>query len=240
MSNRVYNDVPEQWQIGFQEESTPIQAGIIDFHNIAIFYMVIVLSIVTYILLARVFSHRGINWYRTFNHSTIIELIWTILPGVVLVIIAVPSLKLLYSLDEITKPNVTLKATGAQWYWSYEINDIEELEINFDSYTKNDEDLESGELRLLEVDNRVFLPINTPVRLLLTSQDVIHSFFIPSLGVKMDAIPGRINHSSIFLLRPGIYYGQCTELCGQNHHKMSIVVQGVDTASYLSWLSTFA
>lgn len=238
--NTIYNDAPELWKVGFQEEATPIQAGIIDFHNQAMYYLVIILTVVTYMLIARIFSNKSINWYRAFNHSTIIELIWTILPGVILILIAIPSLKLLYALDDLPKPSVTLKATGAQWYWSYEINDIEGLDINFDSYTKNDEDLEVGELRLLDVDNRVFLPINTPIRLLITGQDVIHSFFVPSLGVKMDAIPGRINHSSIYLLREGVYYGQCTELCGQSHHKMSIVIQGVDTPTYLSWLATFA
>lgn len=239
MLKKIYNDAPELWQIGFQEEATPIQAGIIDFHNKAMYYLIIVFSFVTYLMLARIKSNRSINWYKNFNHSTILELIWTILPGVILVIIAIPSLKLLYSLDDLPKPDVTLKATGSQWFWSYEINDIEGLDINFDSYTKNDEDLEFGELRLLDVDNRVLLPIHTPIRLLVTAQDVIHSFFVPSLGVKMDALPGRLNHSSIFLLRPGIFYGQCTELCGQSHHKMSIVIQGVDTSSYLSWLSSF-
>lgn len=240
MLKYIYCDTPEAWQLGFQEEATPIQGGLIDFHNKAMYYLVIILSIVTYMLLIRLFSNRSINWYRSFNHSTIIELIWTILPGIILVIIAIPSLKLLYALDEVSKPSITLKATGAQWYWSYELNDIEGLDINFESYTKNDEDLELGELRLLDVDNRVLLPIHTPIRLLLTGQDVIHSFFIPSLGIKMDAVPGRINHSSIYLLRPGVYYGQCTELCGQSHHKMSIVIEGVDTSSYLSWLATFA
>lgn len=240
MFTRVFNDAPESWKMGFQEEATPIQAGIIDFHNSAMYYLIIIFSFVTYLLFARINSNRSINWNNKFNHSTILELIWTILPGVILVLIAIPSFKLLYSLDDISKPDVTLKATGAQWFWSYEINDIEGLDVNFDSYTKNDDDLDLGELRLLDVDNRVFLPIHTPIRLLLTAQDVIHSFFVPSLGVKMDAIPGRINHSTLFLLRPGVYYGQCTELCGQAHHKMSIVIEGVDTPSYLSWLSSFA
>lgn len=236
---RIYNDAPEKWQLGFQDEATPIAAGIIDFHNKAMYYLIIIFSIVTYIILARIFSNRSINRFKKIQHSTLIELIWTILPGIILVIIAIPSLKLLYSLDDIIKPNVTLKATGSQWFWTYEINDIEGLEVNFDSYTKTEDDLEFGELRLLDVDNRVFLPIHTAIRLLVTGQDVIHSFFVPSLGVKMDAIPGRINHASIFLLRPGVFYGQCTELCGQGHERMSIVIEGVDTKSYLSWLSTF-
>lgn len=238
--NRVFCDAPQPWQMDFQDEATPIAAGIIDFHNKAMYYLVLIFTVVLYIILARVFSNRSISWFKAIHHSTIIELIWTILPGIILVIIAIPSLKLLYSLDDITKPNVTLKATGSQWFWSYEINDIEGLDVNFDSYTKTEDDLELGELRLLDVDNRVLLPIHTPIRLLVTAQDVIHSFFVPSLGVKIDAIPGRINHFSLYLLRPGVFYGQCAELCGRGHGEMSIVVEGVETKSYLSWLSTFS
>lgn len=240
MFNILYNDAPSHWQLSFQDECTPIAAGIIDFHNKAMYYIIIIFSFVVYIILARIFSNRSINWLRQRNHSTTIELIWTIIPGVILVLIAIPSLKLLYSLDEVIKPNVTLKATGSQWFWSYEINDIEGLDINFDSYTKPLDDLNDGELRLLDVDNRVLLPILTPIRLLVTGQDVIHSFFVPSLGVKIDAIPGRINHSPIFLLRPGTYYGNCTELCGAGHERMSIVIEGVSTKDYINWLASFA
>lgn len=236
---KIYNDAPESWQLSFQEEATPIAAGIIDFHNKAMYYLIIIFSLVTYMLLARIFSNRSINNFKLLKHSTIIELIWTISPGIILVIIAIPSLKLLYAFDEIIKPNVTLKATGNQWFWNFEINDIEGLEVNFDSYTKTEEDLVFGELRLLDVDNRVYLPINTSIRLLVTAQDVIHSFFVPSFGLKMDAIPGRINHAGIFILRPGTFYGQCTELCGSGHAEMSIVIQGVENKEYLSWLSTF-
>ncbi len=237
---RVYNNVGEEWQIGYQEQATPISAGIVDLHNTIMYYIIIIITFVIYIIIARIKSNRSINWIRNKNHSTTIELIWTIVPGLLLIIIAIPSLKLLYSMDEIIKPNVTLKAIGSQWFWSYEISDIEGLEINFDSYTKTESDLEIGELRLLDVDNRVLLPILTPIRLLVTAQDVIHSFYIPSFGVKIDAIPGRINHSSIYILKEGTYYGSCTELCGSGHERMSIVVEGVTTNNYLSWLSTMA
>jgi len=229
------------WQLGFNEEVSPIGAGIIDLHNMVMYYIIIILSIVIYHVVIKVFTiEQSVNWLRTRNHSTIIELIWTLTPGIILVIIAIPSLKLLYSLDEIIKPNVTLKATGYQWYWSYEINDIEGLEINLDSYTLSDEEVADGQLRLLDVDQRVYLPILTPIRLLVTGQDVIHSFFVPSFGIKIDAIPGRINHASIYILRPGTYYGQCTELCGAGHHKMSIVIEGVKTPDYLDWLASFS
>lgn len=236
---KIYNDAPKTWQFSFQDEATPIAAGIADFHNQAMYYLIVIFFVISYLIFVRVFSNRSINWFKVINHNTLIELIWTISPGFILVLIAIPSLKLLYALDDIVKPNVTLKATGSQWFWTFEINDIEGLEVNFDSYTKTEEDLVDGELRLLDVDNRVLLPINTPIRLLVTGQDVVHSFYVPSLGVKIDAVPGRINHSSIFLLRPGVFYGSCTELCGNGHERMSIVVEGVDNKTYLSWLGTF-
>lgn len=235
---RILSDNSERWNILFQDEATPIAAGIIDFHNKVMYYLIIILTLVIYMIIARIKSNRSINWIRRRNHSTIIEIIWTIVPGIILVIIAIPSLKLLYALDEIIKPQVTIKATGNQWYWAYEINDIEGAEISLESYTKEEEDLEIGELRLLEVDNRILLPINTPIRLLVTGQDVIHSFYVPSFGVKIDGIPGRINHAGINILREGTYYGQCTELCGSGHERMSIVIEGVKTKEYLRWLAT--
>ena len=243
--------MPEKWQLGFQDESTPIAAGIIDFYNSALYYLILVFSLVTYFVLLFSFrfflssslSNHSLSWIKKRNHSTFLELIWTLSPGFILIAIALPSIKLLYALDEVLIPNITLKAIGHQWYWSYEINDIDGLSINFDSYTLDPSNFlvpfdPSTEIsfRLLDVDNSVKLPILVPIRLLVSSLDVIHSFFVPSLGVKIDAIPGRLNHASIFLLRPGKFYGQCTELCGEGHSRMSILIEGVDTPSYLSWL----
>jgi len=172
---KIYNDIGEPWQIGFQEESTPISAGIRDIHNNTFYYLIIVITFVTYLIIVMVYNNRSIQLLRIRNHSTIIEFIWTIIPGVILVLIGIPSLKLLYSIDEILIPSITIKATGFQWAWNYQINDIENLEVNFDSYTKTEDDLLLGELRLLDVDNRLFLPYLTPIRLLVTGQDVIHS-----------------------------------------------------------------
>lgn len=258
MFKKVYNDVGENWDIGFQEEATPIAAGIIDLHNYLMYYLIIIFIMVSYILSMKIinsklnnnFIKKGIERVRYINHSHILELIWTLIPAFILVLIAIPSFKLLYSLeaDDLIKPCVTLKITGNQWFWNYEISDIlinqnnglyDNFNINFDSYTKSESDLVSGELRLLDVDNRVLLPINTPIRLLITSQDVIHSFAVPSFGIKMDAVPGRINHASLFILKPGVYYGQCSELCGSAHERMSIVIEGTSLLNYIKWLSTF-
>lgn len=252
MFNKVFNSVGENWAMGMQEEATPIAAGIIDLHNYLMYYLIIIFIVVSYLLGIKIYSSfggGGSNWIRYINHSHIIELIWTLIPAIILVIIAIPSFKLLYSLeaDDLMKPCVTLKITGNQWFWNYEISDIlannngiyDNFHINFDSYTKSDSDLMAGELRLLDVDNRVLLPINTPIRLLITAQDVIHSFAVPSFGIKMDAVPGRINHSTIFILKPGVYYGQCSELCGSAHEKMSIVIEGTSNLNYIKWLSTF-
>lgn len=238
----IRGDVGSNWGSMLQEEGSPISAGIIDFHNKLMYYLIIILTIVCYVLINRIITRRGIiNNIRYTNHSTMIEIIWTLIPALILLIIAIPSFKLLYSFEaeELVKPIVTVKITGNQWFWNYEISDIEGLDINFDSYTKSDEDLNPGELRLLDVDNRLVLPILTPIRLLITAQDVIHSFAIPSLGIKTDAIPGRINHASLFILRPSVYYGQCSELCGAAHEKMSIVLNAVPSIDYIKWLSTF-
>ncbi len=224
-----------------QEPASPIMAGIVDFHDNLLYYLIMIFIFVTYIIAYIVWgTNRGAINLKYSNHSTTLELFWTILPAVILVIIAIPSFKLLYTLDEIVKPAVTLKVKGNQWFWSYEISDIEGLDISFDSYTKSDDDLSTGDLRLLDVDNRVFLPIHTPIRILITAEDVLHSFAVPSLGIKMDAIPGRLNHFPLYLLRPGLFFGQCSELCGSAHYNMSIVIQAVSPKDYIHWLLSMA
>lgn len=174
-----------------------------------------------------------------FEHHTLLEIIWTIIPSLILLAIAVPSFILLYSMDEIIDPSITIKAVGHQWYWSYEYSDykVEFDDIEFDSYMIPDEELEIGQLRLLEVDNPVVLPVNTHIRVILTSNDVLHSWAVPSLGVKTDCVPGRLNQVSIFLKRLGTFYGQCSEICGVNHGFMPIVVKSVTLDQYLSWLT---
>nr|YP_008816084.1 cytochrome c oxidase subunit 2 [Entransia fimbriata]AGZ90287.1 cytochrome c oxidase subunit 2 [Entransia fimbriata] len=242
----AFLDAPEVWQIGFQDPATPMMQGIIDLHHDILFFGLIILTFVLWMLI------RGLSeFYYTKNpiparivHGTTIEIIWTIIPSVILMFIAIPSFALLYSMDEVVDPAVTIKAIGHQWYWSYEYSDYSSPvpsaqggQIAFDSYMVDEDELELGDLRLLEVDNRIVVPIKTHVRIIITSADVIHSWAVPSLGIKCDAIPGRLNQASIFLRREGVFYGQCSELCGVNHAFMPIVVEGVNLDDYVAWVS---
>jgi len=207
------------------------------FYNIYFFFFVGVALLRTII-----FFNSGSQWAssgKSVVHGTTIEIIWTVLPSVILVIVALPSFALLYSIDEIIDPALTIKCVGHQWYWSYEYSDFQSKLglVNFDSYMVPEDELEFGELRLLEVDNRVVLPINTHTRVLVTSADVLHSWAVPSFGIKMDACTGRLNQTSLFVLREGVFYGQCSEICGVGHANMPIVVETVSINKYIKWLS---
>ncbi|RHW30146.1 cytochrome c oxidase subunit II [Neobacillus notoginsengisoli] len=179
--------------------------------------------------------------HKYLNHGTLIELIWTITPALILTVIAFPSFRLLYLLDEVTSPTITIKVIGHQWYWSYEYSDyVTETgqSVEFDSYMIPESDLELGQLRLLDVDNKMMIPVDCHIRLIVTGADVIHSFAVPSLGLKIDAIPGRLNQSSILAERTGSFYGQCSEICGVWHGFMPIVVEAVSVQDYLSWIDS--
>lgn len=237
-------DAAESWQIGLQDPASPAMEGMINFHN---YIMIFLISIGTFVLwmLYKVVSNFNENVNvvsEKFTHSSALEIIWTIIPAVILMFIAVPSFGLLYSLDELIDPTLTLKVIGHQWYWSYEYSDYATLEggesLNFDAYLVATEDLSVGTFRLLEVDNRVVLPINTHIRLLVTAADVLHCWAVPSFGIKVDACPGRLAQASLFIKRAGTYYGQCSEICGVNHGFMPIVVNGVSIDEYVSWLSS--
>jgi cytochrome c oxidase subunit 2 len=241
--NIVLCDAAEPWQLGMQDPATPVMEGIINFHNHLMFFMVFIAMFVFWML------SRIIAYFRSdvnpqaekFTHSTLLEIVWTIIPACILLVIAIPSFALLYSFDEMIDPAATLKVVGHQWYWSYEYSDYSTLEggdtLNFDSYMLPDEELVKGTFRLLEVDNRVLLPINTHVRILVTAADVLHSWAVPSFGIKVDACPGRLTQASLFLKRAGVYYGQCSEICGVNHAFMPIVVRGVPVDEYVSWIA---
>lgn len=173
----------------------------------------------------------------TVVHGTTLEIVWTLIPALVLVVIAVPSFALLYSVDEIVDPALTVKVIGHQWYWSYEYSDYEKEDgssIAFDSYMLPDDERQVGQLRLLEVDNRIALPVDTHVRLIITAADVLHCWTVPSFGVKRDACPGRLNQASVYVKRPGVFYGQCSEICGVNHAFMPIAVEAMSLKDYVT------
>lgn len=235
-------DAPEAWQMGFQDPATPIMQGIIDLHHDISFFLLTIVIFVGWMLFRTLWHFNSISnpIPSKIIHGTTIEIAWTITPSLILVFIAVPSFALLYSMDEVVDPAITLKAIGHQWYWSYEYSDYnteDETLINFDSYMIPEDDLSLGQLRLLEVDNRVVIPVKTHIRVLITAADVLHSWAIPSLGVKCDAVPGRLNQVNLFLKREGVFYGQCSELCGANHAFMPIVIEGVSLENYMNWVA---
>ena len=197
------------------------------------FFIIIITFLVGWIMFSILINK---NYYKYLIHGAVIEVIWTIIPAIILIFIAFPSLQLLYSLDELTDPALTIKAIGHQWYWSYEYSDIEGESLEFDSYMIASSDLNLGDLRLLEVDNKIVLPLNTEIRVVISGADVIHCFTVPSLGVKVDAIPGRLNQVNFLIKRPGIYFGQCSEICGSDHSFMPIVVEGVSKEKFINWI----
>jgi len=241
--NIAYCDAPEAWQFGIQDPATPSLEGMMSLHNYITFFLVIIIIFVFWMLFLVIynFNEAANPVSNKFTHNSLLEIVWTIIPAIVLVLIAIPSFVLLYSMDELIDPVVTLKVVGHQWYWSYEYSDYATLEggesLNFDSYMIPTSDLVKGSLRTLEVDNRVVLPINTHIRVLITAADVIHSWAIPSFGIKIDGCPGRLTQASLFIKREGVYYGQCSEICGVNHGFMPIVVKGVSTSRFTNWIA---
>lgn len=238
----VTADSSYNWQLGFQDPATPIMEGIINLHHDLMFFICVISIFVSW-MLGRTLWHFEQSQNpvpSSLTHGTLIEMIWTVTPAIILLVIAIPSFSLLYAMDEVISPAITIKTLGRQWYWSYEYSDYANEyneSIVYDSYMIPEEDLELGQLRLLEVDNRMVVPINTHIRVIVTAADVLHSWAIPSLGIKCDAIPGRLNQTSLFVKREGIYYGQCSEICGINHGFMPIVIEAVSLPNYVSWIS---
>nr|AGN71436.1 cytochrome c oxidase subunit II [Phrynomantis microps] len=219
-------------QLGFQDAASPIMEELLHFHDhtlMAVFLIsTLVLYIITTLMTTKLSSTNTIDAQE-------IEMVWTIMPAIILIVIALPSLRILYLMDEISNPDITIKAIGHQWYWSYEYSDF--ANINFDSYMLPTKDLSPGQFRLLEVDNRMVAPIGMATRAIITADDVLHSWAVPSLGVKTDAIPGRLSQTSFLISRPGLYYGQCSEICGANHSFMPIVVEALPVSNFLNWSS---
>nr|WBU10827.1 cytochrome c oxidase subunit 2 [Malassezia nana] len=244
-SSIIQNDSPERWQIGLQDPASPVQEGITELADDVVFFMTIIVVGVAWALFSTVkhFNYKKSPITHYFHHGTTIELVWTISPALILIAIAFPSFKLLYLTDEVFTPSMTIKAVGHQWYWSYEYSDFlnEDGEsIEFDSYMVPESDLDDGQLRLLDVDNNVVVPVNTNIRFIVTGQDVIHSFAVPSLGMKVDGIPGRLNQTSTIVEREGLFYGQCSELCGILHGFMPICIEAVSPEKYLEWMESMA
>lgn len=210
--NTVKLDAPTPWGLFFQDSATPQMEGIEELHNNIMFYLAVILFAVSWVMLSTIinFSKSKIS-NKYLNHGTLVELIWTITPALILILIAFPSFKLLYLMDEVSDPAISVLAEGHQWYWSYQYSDFLNRDydnIEFDSYMVGEEDLEEGGLRMLEVDNRVILPELTHVRFIITAADVIHSFACPALAIKCDAYPGRLNAVSVLINREGVFYGR--------------------------------
>lgn len=246
MNTVIYSDAPLAWQLEFQDPAAALAEGIINLHDDIMFLLCFIIGLV-FTLLAYIFYFfqdpryaggyfgTGARVVRSFNYVKLnahhlLEFVWTIIPSGILISLILPSFSLIYSLDDLFDAEITVKITGHQWFWSYEFGDLIEEDascVAFDSYMVSEAELKVGDLRLLEVDNQVVFPVQTHIRLLITSADVLHSWAVPSLGVKMDACPGRLNQVALYITRPGTFYGQCSEICGINHAFMPICVVAV-------------
>lgn len=224
--------MPFWGQLSLQDGASPVIIQLIQFHDHALLVLTLVITVIGYALVI-IITNKYTN--RQILEAQEIETIWTILPAIVLLFLAIPSLRLLYIIDEITSPSVTLKAIGHQWYWRYEYSDF--ISVDIDSYITPTSDLKLGEYRLLETDNRVVLPTGLEIRILITAADVIHSWAIPSLGVKVDAIPGRLNQIGFTILLPGVYFGQCSEICGANHTFIPIAIEAINSPEFIKWVT---
>nr|YP_010586227.1 cytochrome c oxidase subunit II [Himalopsyche eos]UZZ43989.1 cytochrome c oxidase subunit II [Himalopsyche eos] len=217
-----------------QNSSSPLMEQLIFFHDHALMFTMIITVFISYLML-NLFFNKFID--RSLMQEQSVEMIWTLLPALALLFIAFPSLHLLYLMDENNAPSLTLKAIGHQWYWSYEYSDFHEMK--FDSYMIPQNEMSLNSFRLLEVDNRTTLPMYTQIRMIITATDVIHSWTVPALGVKIDGTPGRLNQGSIFIVRPGIFFGQCSEICGTNHSFMPIMIESVMPNFFINWVKNF-
>jgi cytochrome c oxidase subunit 2 len=230
-------DKPTPWQLGFQEPASPVAERLFSFHDdllliVCIVVTLFVVGLLTYVIIN--FNEKANPKPSKITHNTLLEIVWTTVPVLILIVIAIPSFKNLYYMDKTHEADMTLKVTGYQWYWGYEYPDYGK--ISFESYMIQDDDLKEGQIRLLETDNRIVLPVDTNVRVLLTSSDVIHAWAIPSLGVKIDTVPGRLNETWLRINKPGVYRGQCSELCGPYHAFMPIVIEAVSKKKFKSWV----
>ena len=236
-STSVLANQPKQWQLGFQDSASQSMTEIVSFHNNILLPIIIAISVFVLFLMIytciRFRASKNPNPSKT-THNVAVEVLWTLIPCLILIVMAVPSFKILYKQDTIPKVDVTVKAVGYQWYWGYEYPDEN---IIFESYMIKEEELKENQPRLLTVDNEVVVPVNKVVKVLITANDVLHAWALPSFGVKRDAVPGRINETWFKAEKVGTYYGQCSELCGIQHAFMPITVRVVTDEEYAIWLA---
>ena len=237
VSQEVFANQPKDWQLGFQEAASETMRDIVNFHDKLLLPIIVAISVFVLFLMAyaciRFRASRNPNPSKR-THNVAVEVLWTLIPCLILIVIAVPSFKILYKQDTIPKADLTIKAIGYQWYWGYEYPDEN---IIFDSYMIEEKDLRADQPRLLAVDNEVVVPVGKVVKVLITANDVLHAWALPSFGVKRDAVPGRINETWFRAEKEGTYYGQCSELCGIKHAFMPIAVKVVSEKEYQEWLS---
>jgi len=227
-------EIPTWSALGFQNASSPLIEQLIFFHDHTLTILILIISIVGYNLFTTIFRT---NIDLHILESQGLELFWTIVPRFILIFIGLPSIRLLYLLDEVFNPSITIKAIGHQWYWSYEYSDF--INLEFDSYIIPSNELKNLNTRLLDTDNHTVIPFNSQIRTLITAADVLHSWTIPAIGVKADATPGRLNQVNFYSNRPGIFFGQCSEICGANHRFMPIVIESISSKSFINWIKTF-
>jgi cytochrome c oxidase subunit II len=228
---------PSPWQIGLQDSATPIMSEITWFHDVLLWIIAGISAFVLALLLIIIvrFNARANPTPTRTTHNTLLEVLWTIVPVVILACIAVPSFRLLFVELDVPKPDLTVKATGSQWYWTYNYPDNNNLKITSEMVAEKD--LKPGQPRLLTVDNEMVVPVNKVVHVIVTGTDVIHSFTVPSFGIRIDAIPGRINETWFKATTEGMFYGQCSELCGKDHSFMPIAIKVVSDADFAAWLT---
>ena len=229
---------PEPWRLGFQAAASPVMERISEFHTLLLVIItlitLLVLGLLGYVMIR--FNEKSNPVPSKTTHHTLLEVLWTAIPVLILVVIAVPSFKLLYFMDRAQNAEMTIKVIGHQWYWSYEYPD--HGNFTFDSIMVPDDELKDGQPRLLAVDNKVVLPVDTDIRLLMTSDDVLHAWAVPAFGIKLDTVPGRVNETWVRIDREGTYYGQCSELCGVNHGFMPVAVEAVSKEAFRAWVKT--
>jgi cytochrome c oxidase subunit 2 len=235
LSAPVLANQPHPWALYFQEPATPIMEKLKDFHDFLLIISFFIAFFVFFMMFLIIYKFREKKHPipATFTHNTPLEIVWTLIPITILIFIAIPSFKIMYMMDHIPKADITVKVVGHQWYWSYE---YPEHKITYDSYMIKDEDLKPGDLRLLSVDKPLVVPIDTVIEVLVTSTDVIHSFAVPSFGIKKDCVPGKLNQTWMKIKKEGLYYGQCSELCGSGHGFMPIAVKAVSAQEYAQWI----